>query len=214
MTTRLSTATARPNSRAEGRRLPAAARRAAIVVAAREVFCAAGLHGGRMRAIAERAGVTEPLLYRHFSSREDLYRVAVEDHLTALLDDAIAGADRIAADAIDTGLERPALITALTSVYLRLMHDIAPLASVALYEEHDRGKHFYQATVRPRLRTAAAVLYRASTGAELPSGAENLVAVSLFGVPFGVALDGMLRGRPIEFEEMAGRIARLFQRRA
>jgi AcrR family transcriptional regulator len=194
-----------------GRRLPAAARREAIVLAAREVFCAAGLHGGRMRAIAERAGVTEPLLYRHFSSRDELYRVAVEDHLTTLLDDAVAGADRIVAD---PDLDRPALITALTSLYLRVMHDIAPLASVALYEEHERGKRLYQAAVRPRLRRAAAALYRASTGADLPPGAENVVAVSLFGVPFGVALDGMVRDRPIDFDSMAGRIAKLFTRPA
>jgi AcrR family transcriptional regulator len=186
-------------------------RRQAIVLAAREVFCAAGLHGGRMRAIAERAGVTEPLLYRHFSSREELYRVAVEDHLTALLDDAVVGAQRIASN---PDLGQAALIAELTRLYLRVMKEIAPLASVALYEEHERGKRLYQSTVRPRLREAAAVLYRATAGRELPAGMENVVAVSLFGVPFGVALDGMVRGRPVEFEVMAERIARLYQARS
>lgn len=180
------------------------------MLAAREVFCAAGLRGARMRAIAERAGVTEPLLYRHFASREELYQVAVEEHFTRLLDDTVAAARRV--QSAPSG-PRKSRIMALTRIYLDAMVAIAPLAAVALYEDRPRGSRLYQAVVRPRLREAAAALYQVSTGGELPVGAENLVAVSLFGVPFGVALDGMLRGRPVDLEDMAGRIARLFPSR-
>jgi AcrR family transcriptional regulator len=192
------------------RRLSSAARREEIVVAAREVFCAKGFAGGRMRAIAERAGVTEPLLYRHFSSREELYRLAVEDHLATLLDDAVARADRLAAD---PDLEGPELVRALVRVHLEVMAEIAPVASVALYEEPVRGRRLYQAVVRPRLRDAAASLHRAATGRDLPAGRENLVAVSLLGVPFGVALDSMMRGEAVDVDDMTDRISLLFQRR-
>ena len=202
-----SSATSSPSSGSR-RRLSAAERRESIVVAARTVFTRSGQRGARMRTIAAAAGVTEPTLYRHFESRDELFRVAVEQHLTDLLDTASARAELLAAR---EHADRPALIQTLSSVYLQVMNDIAPLAAVALYEDGTRGRAFYQSVVRPRLRTIAAALYRATTGGPLPEGMENVVAVSLFGVPFGVALDGMLRGRPVDLEAMSERIARLFR---
>jgi AcrR family transcriptional regulator len=209
MAPRLPAATTGASS--SSRKLSSPERRAAIIEAAREVFCRTGLSGARMRVIAERAGITEPLLYRHFSSRDELYRIAVEDHLTVLLDNAIAGARRTQARA---DLERPALITALTRSYVQLMQQIAPLASVALYEDHTRGKQLYQGLVRPRLREAAGIWYRAITGQDLRVGAENVLAVAMLGVPFGVALDSMLRGKPVDLDAMAARIAKLFATRS
>jgi AcrR family transcriptional regulator len=191
-----------------GRRISATERRESIVVAARAVFTRSGQRGARMRTIAETAGVTEPTLYRHFGSRDELFQVAVEHHLTDLLDTAAARAEELAGQ--DHG-DKTELIQTLSSVYLQVMSDIAPLAAVALYEDGTRGRAFYQTVVRPRLRTIASALYRATTGSALPAGMENVVAVALFGVPFGVALDGMLRGRPVDLEAMSGRIARLFR---
>lgn len=200
MATRLSTTKGRT-------RLPATERRAAIAAAAREVFCETGLRGARMRTIAERAGITEPLLYRHFSSREELFQVAVEEHFIGLLDDAAARAKALAAD---PDLDRGRRLTALNALYLQVMSDVAPLAAAALYEDTERGKALYQSAVRPRLRETATALYEATTGHGLPPGSENVVAVSLFGVHFGVALDAMLRGRQVQPDEMTRRITKLF----
>lgn len=190
------------------RRISPEERRESIVVAARAVFTQTGQRGARMRAIAATAGVTEPTLYRHFGSRDELFRVAVEQHLTDLLDTAAARAEELAGEEHH---DRTALIHTLSTVYLQVMSDIAPLAAVALYEDGTRGRVFYQSVVRPRLRTIAAALYRATTGGPLPAGMENVVAVALFGVPFGVALDSMLRGRPVDLEVMSERIAKLFR---
>ncbi len=48
-------------------------RRAKILDAALAVFAEKGYDGGTMRDIAARVGVTEPALYRHFASKEDLF---------------------------------------------------------------------------------------------------------------------------------------------
>ncbi|WP_289150564.1 TetR/AcrR family transcriptional regulator [uncultured Salipiger sp.] len=50
------------------------ATRARILEAARSQFVANGLEGTRMEAIATEAGVNKALVYRHFGSREQLYR--------------------------------------------------------------------------------------------------------------------------------------------
>jgi len=54
-------------------RLPAAARRSAIIEAALGVFSAGSYAGATTAEIAREAGVSEPILYRHFASKRDLY---------------------------------------------------------------------------------------------------------------------------------------------
>jgi TetR/AcrR family transcriptional regulator len=54
-------------------RLPAAERRQALVDAALRVFMARSYRGATTAEIAREAGVSEPILYRHFPSKRDLY---------------------------------------------------------------------------------------------------------------------------------------------
>ena len=56
-----------------GVRLPRQARRLQLLAAAREVFVAQGYHAAAMDDIAERAGVSKPVLYQHFPGKLDLY---------------------------------------------------------------------------------------------------------------------------------------------
>jgi AcrR family transcriptional regulator len=55
------------------RRLPRLARRRQLLGAAQEVFVAQGYHAAAMDDIADRAGVSKPVLYQHFPSKYDLY---------------------------------------------------------------------------------------------------------------------------------------------
>ncbi|MGN6089412.1 MAG: TetR/AcrR family transcriptional regulator [Actinomycetales bacterium] len=54
-------------------RLPRSERREQLLAAAQEVFVSAGYHAAGMDDIAERAGVSKPVLYQHFPSKLDLY---------------------------------------------------------------------------------------------------------------------------------------------
>lgn len=47
-------------------RMPRDQRRAQLLSAAREVFVSQGYHSAAMDEIAERAGVSKPVLYQHF----------------------------------------------------------------------------------------------------------------------------------------------------
>jgi AcrR family transcriptional regulator len=61
-------------------RLPAAERRLALVEAAIRVFTDGSYRGTTTAEIARAAGVSEPILYRHFASKRDLYLAAL-DHV-------------------------------------------------------------------------------------------------------------------------------------
>ncbi|MCS7006376.1 MAG: helix-turn-helix domain-containing protein [Thermoleophilia bacterium] len=60
-------------------RLPAAVRRRALLDAALRVFSSGSYAGATTAEIAREAGVSEPILYRHFRSKRDLYLACLDD---------------------------------------------------------------------------------------------------------------------------------------
>jgi AcrR family transcriptional regulator len=66
------------------KRLTAEARRAVIEDAATEVFAERGYHDASMETIARRSGVSVPVLYDHFRSKQDLHRRLLERHFADL----------------------------------------------------------------------------------------------------------------------------------
>ena len=48
-----------------------------LLEAAREVFALRGFRGARTKEIADKAGVSEALLYRHFGSKAGLFEEAI-----------------------------------------------------------------------------------------------------------------------------------------
>src|SRR5919198_1904523 len=64
----------------ERRRLPVAKRRELIVEAAGRLFGERGYDGARLDDVAAAAGVTKPVLYRHFDSKRDLYLALLARH--------------------------------------------------------------------------------------------------------------------------------------
>lgn len=75
-------------------RLPAAERRETILRAAAEVFAEAGYRAAKVSDVAERVGVTEPVIFQNFGSKAALFAVVVERaaaEVRASLDDLAAG---------------------------------------------------------------------------------------------------------------------------
>src|SRR5215469_7151973 len=76
--------TATPQTRLLGPRLPKPARRRQLLSAAQEVFVAQGYHAAAMDEIAERAGVSKPVLYQHFPGKLELYLALLDESIDAL----------------------------------------------------------------------------------------------------------------------------------
>ena len=60
-------------------RLPSGDRRNQILAAALEIFAEQGFHGTRTRELAERAGVSEALVFHHFPTKEALIRAILDE---------------------------------------------------------------------------------------------------------------------------------------
>lgn len=76
-----------------GTRMPRPVRRRQLLRAAQDIFVTQGFHAAAMDDIAERAGVSKPVLYQHFPGKRDLYLALLDTHaevLTTRVRDAMA----------------------------------------------------------------------------------------------------------------------------
>jgi TetR/AcrR family transcriptional regulator len=175
-------------------RLPAALRRAAVLDAACRVFADGSYRGTTTAEIAREAGVSEPILYRHFASKRDLYLACLADawqRVRSGWEEAIAGEP-------DPGL----WLTVMGRSFLALREDkilIANLWVQALTEasedpeirrylgRHMREVHDFVGDVLVRAQDAGAIPKDRDVGAE----AWIFVAVGLLGA-VGRRLGGLL----------------------
>ena len=72
-------------SNRRGNRLPRDERRGQLLIVASDVFVDHGYHAAGMDEIAERAGVSKPVLYQHFSSKLELYLAVLRRHVDNLV---------------------------------------------------------------------------------------------------------------------------------
>lgn len=83
-------------------RLPAAQRREQLLDTAAELFARVGYARATTAELAKAAGVTEPIIYRHFNSKKDLFVAIIEraardtqDHWEEVLEGATDSAHRL-----------------------------------------------------------------------------------------------------------------------
>ncbi|MFL5962841.1 MAG: TetR/AcrR family transcriptional regulator [Gaiellaceae bacterium] len=69
-------------------RLSAEARRAAVLDTACRVFSRSSYRGTTTAEIAREAGISEPILYRHFGSKRDLYLACLDEAWQAFREEA------------------------------------------------------------------------------------------------------------------------------
>jgi AcrR family transcriptional regulator len=67
------------------RRMPTAERRRVILAAATQVVAERGAEAASISDIAERAGITRPIVYDHFPTKQDIILALIEHHHTTLM---------------------------------------------------------------------------------------------------------------------------------
>ena len=78
--------TATSDTRPRSNRLPRHERRRQLLDAALEVFVSQGYHAAAMDEIAERAGVSKPVLYQHFPGKLELYLALLDESVDTLVE--------------------------------------------------------------------------------------------------------------------------------
>jgi AcrR family transcriptional regulator len=182
-------------------------RRTTILAAALDVFAERGLAGGRLREIAARAGITEPYLFRHFTSKAELYSAAVTEPLIALIERFERRMAEIPRAGGHTGAS---LVLEINRTVLEFMLDAVPYIGVAMFSDVDEGGSFYSSQIYARVHEPVRELLTRIDGWPAPGVPVGLVANSMWGINYGVALDALHTGLVIDPERTAERVTRLY----
>jgi TetR/AcrR family transcriptional regulator len=196
-----------PAPRRRAPRVPAAQRREGLLAAAREQFVRVGYDGARTRAIAERAGTTESVLYRHFPSKEDLFDAAVLGPLTRWVETvAVPSVDRVRAA---SEADRPQALLEVNRALLATMVEITPLLGAALFSTSERGRAFYREHLYPLLARSFDQTGQAMGDWARPGYSGRFLMLTGFGTFLAHALDEHFRGAEVQVEDTAALYVRL-----
>jgi AcrR family transcriptional regulator len=175
--------------RPRGSRLPRSARRAQLLESALTVFVSQGYHSTAMDDVAERAGVSKPVLYQHFPSKLDLY--------LALLDAAceqVVGAVREALASTTVNKER---VTASTEAFYRYVADAGGAYRLVFESDLTKEPAVRERVDRVTVECAEAIAEVISDDTGFDDEVSRLIAVALVGMSqvsarFWIDTDGRL----------------------
>ena len=175
-------------------RLPASERRAAVLDTATLVFSRCSYRGATTAEIARAAGVTEPILYRHFESKQALYLACI---------DGAWGRVREAWDrAVATESDPQAWMSAMAGAFFQFQQQRSAVASLwvqALTESDDEPE--VRTFLRRHLREVHAfvtdVVRRSQAAGAIPADRDARAEAWIF-IAIGLltAVAGRLGGLP------------------
>ena len=154
--------------------MPRVARRAQLLDSALEVFVAQGYHAAAMDDIAERAGVSKPVLYQHFPGKMELYLALLEQSSDRIIDET----RRALASTQDNKMR----VVATMQVFYEYVAD-AQGAFRLVFESDLTNEPPVRAQVdRVTSECAEEIAKVISEDTGLPAEAAHLLAVSLVGM--------------------------------
>ena len=160
--------------RPRGLRLPRDARRSQLLESALEVFSGQGYHSAAMDEIAERAGVSKPVLYQHFPGKLDLYLALLDQSCDKIIDSA-----QKALDSTDDNKQR---VVATVSAFYEYVSS-AEGAFRLVFESDLTNEPAVRARVdRVTSECAALITHVIRDDTSLPEEQARLLAVSLVGM--------------------------------
>lgn len=168
------------------------ARRTQVMVSGLEVFAEKGFHLASMDDIAERAGVSKPISYQHFSSKQDFYLGVLDErveflvqHITESIDAAIGNRNRL---------------EAAIACYFKLVDD-ADQGFRLIFESDFTMNHEVRARVEDVVAQVSRIVgteVAKQTGKSI--GEANILAGGLCGMAQAAAWRWLRLGRPISME--------------
>lgn len=128
-----------------GRRLTAEARKRSILKAARRAFTETGdMNGTTIRHIAERGGISEGVIYRHFDSKDQLFYEAVVEPLHDAVDALVAASEVIDRDQPLTPERQLESLEGLYHQLISTLTEVLPLLGLVLFGDPKVAQRFYR----------------------------------------------------------------------
>lgn len=188
------------------KRMSAEQRRAQLLSSARTVFLRAGASGTRTKDIAEEAGVSEAMLYQHFSSKQEIFAAAVLEPLERLVGELASVGPRLGGL---PGHDRRDVSYNLHEHVFSSMLEIAPLLGVALFSDQESGQSFFESHMQPLIERMNHWTRAGLAGWEHPDVDPELIAAVILGSYNWLALQASFSGREFDVHKMAHQLTDL-----
>ncbi|MBO8196359.1 TetR/AcrR family transcriptional regulator [Streptomyces oryzae] len=195
------TAIEQTEARPRGTRLPRRARRNQLLGAAQEVFVAQGYHAAAMDDIADRAGVSKPVLYQHFPGKLELYLALLDQHCEALLQAVRA--------ALESTTDNKQRVAATMDAYFAFVENEGGAFRLVFESDLTNEPAVRERVDKVSLDCAEAVSEVISEDTKLPSEQSMLLAVGLCGMAQITARYWLGAGQQIPRDAAAKLIASL-----
>ena len=157
-----------------GGRMPRTARRAQLLESALGVFVAQGYHAAAMDDIADRAGVSKPVLYQHFPGKLELYLALLDQSCDTIID-----ATRAALASTDDNKQRVAATMQVFYDYVANAHGAFRLVFESDLTNEPAVRERVDRVTQEIAEDIAAVIHEDTA---LPDEQSRLLAVSLVGM--------------------------------
>ncbi|MDI6911348.1 MAG: TetR/AcrR family transcriptional regulator [Nocardioides sp.] len=163
-----------PAARPRGARMPRRERRAQLMESALEVFVAQGYHSAAMDDIAERAGVSKPVLYQHFPGKLDLYLALLDESCDTIIDNCRA--------ALESTQDNKQRVAATMEVFFEYVAGETGAFRLVFESDLTNEPAVRGHVDRVTTECASMIALVISDDTGLPADASRLLAVSLVGM--------------------------------
>jgi AcrR family transcriptional regulator len=178
------------NTVARAPRLTAEARKRSILKAARRAFTETGdMNGTTIRTIAERGGISEGVIYRHFESKEQLFFEAVVEPLGEAVDSLVAATETVDREQPLTPERQLETLNGLYRQLISTLEEVLPLLGLVLFGDPQVARRFYRENFSVAMDRLAAAWREVENryGFELES--PDISARAVMGIALVIAME-------------------------
>jgi AcrR family transcriptional regulator len=171
-------------------RLTAEARRSTILDAARRAFVETGdMTGTTIRQIAERGGMSEGVIYRHFESKDQLFFEAVVEPLRVAVDQLVAEIEVVDQGAPLTPERQQQKMQVLYRQLTSTLADVLPLLGLVLFGDPKVARRFYRDHFAVAMDRLATVWDQLEHRYGVEEGGSDISARAVMGIALVLALE-------------------------
>ncbi|MFE2414613.1 TetR/AcrR family transcriptional regulator [Kitasatospora sp. NPDC059408] len=195
------TAIQEAQERPRGARLPRSARREQLLGAAQEVFVAQGYHAAAMDDIADRAGVSKPVLYQHFPGKLELYLALLDKHCDALVEST--------REALSTTIDNKLRVAATMEAYFNYVSSESGAFRLVFESDLTNEPAVRERVERASEASATLVSQVIQEDTDLPEAESKLLAAGVCGLAQITARYWLSQGLEIPRDEAVRLVASL-----
>jgi AcrR family transcriptional regulator len=189
------------------RRLTAEARKSSILAAARRAFSETGdMNGTTIKLIAERSGISEGVIYRHFESKDQLFFEAVVEPLNEAVDELVAVAQMSDQTEPLTTERQAAMVDRLFAMLTSTLEEMLPLLGLVLFGDPAVAQRFYRENFAVAMDRLAAAWQEVGARHGFESPSFDVTARAVMGIALILALEAH-HGTRFDRERALGLVA-------